>query len=104
MNEDHSEYNNPEPIADPLYRLSLFVAGTSLLSVRAITNLKLILADHLDGQYELEVVDVYQQPEMAFNEDVTAVPMLIKKFPAPQRKLIGDMSDTAKVLRGLGLK
>ena len=103
MNEDHSEYNQ-KALADQPYKLSLFVAGTSLLSVRAITNLKLILADYLEGQYELEVVDVYQQPEMAFNKDVTAVPMLIKKFPSPQRKMVGDMSDTAKVLRGLGIK
>lgn len=103
MIEDHSKFNVPQVPADFPYQLRLFVAGTSSLSVRAITNLKLTLAEYLEGKYELLVIDVYQQPELAFDEDVTAVPMLIKKFPAPQRKLIGDMSDTAKVLRGLGL-
>ena len=89
--------------SDPLYKLSLFVAGTSPLSMRAINNLKIILK-YIEGKYELEVIDIHQQPLLALDEDVTAVPMLIKKFPAPKRKLIGDMSDTAKVLRGLGIK
>lgn len=87
----------------PVYQLKLFVAGTSPLSVRAINNLKLFLSDHLEGQYELDIIDVYQQPQMAIQEDVTAVPMMVKVFPAPRRRLIGDMSDTAKVKRGLGI-
>jgi len=89
---------------DSVYQLRLFVAGTSSLSMRAIKNLKEILTEHLEGRYHLEVIDVHQQPLIALNEDVTAVPMLIKKSPSPNRKLIGDMSDTAKVLRGLGIK
>jgi circadian clock protein KaiB len=86
------------------YHLRLFVAGTSSLSMRAITNLKTILSAQLEGRYELEVIDVHQQPQIALEEDVTAVPMLVVKSPSPTRKLIGDMSDTAKVLRGLGIK
>jgi circadian clock protein KaiB len=89
---------------DSVYQLRLFVAGTSSLSMRAITNLKSILSAYMEGRYELEVIDVHQQPHKALEEDVTAVPMLVKKFPSPSRKLIGDMSDTAKVLRGLGIK
>ena len=89
---------------NPRYELRLFIAGTSSLSVRAIENLKKILSEHLEGRYELDVVDIHQQPLIALSEDVTAVPMLLKKLPAPSRKLIGDMSDTAKVLRGLGIK
>jgi circadian clock protein KaiB len=89
---------------DTVYQLRLFVVGTSTLSMRAISNLKQILSEHLEGRYDLEVIDVHQQPQLAIVEDVTAVPMLIKKFPAPKRRLVGDMSDTTKVLRGLGIK
>lgn len=89
---------------DPEYRLRLFVAGTSSLSMRAIENLQTILSQHLEGKYQLEVIDVHQQPLIALNEDITAVPMLVKKSPGPVRKLIGDMSDKAKVLRGLGIQ
>ena len=87
-----------------IYHLQLFVAGTSSLSVRAINNLNLILAEHLEGSYELDIIDVYQQPQIAIEENVAAVPMLVKKSPGPARRLIGDMSDKAKVLRGLSIK
>jgi len=89
---------------DTVYQLRLFIVGTSTLSMRAISNLKHILSEHLDGRYNLEVIDVHQQPQLAIIEDVTAVPMLVKKFPAPKRRLVGDMSDTNKVLKGLGIK
>lgn len=87
----------------PVYILRLFVAGASAVSVRAINNLKVVLEEHLRDKYELEIIDVHQQPQLVISEDVTAVPMLIKKFPSPKRRLIGDMSDTSRVLRGLGL-
>lgn len=104
INEESKGYEDWSTEDDSIYQLSLFVAGTSSLSMRAINNLKIILTEHLEGKYELEVIDVHQQPLKAVSEDVTAVPMLIKKHPAPLRKLIGDMSNTAKVLRGLGIK
>ncbi|RYG53078.1 MAG: circadian clock protein KaiB, partial [Chitinophagaceae bacterium] len=85
------------------YTLRLFVAGTSAVSVRAVNNLKNVLEENLKGKYELEIIDVYQQPGLAEQENITAVPVLIKKLPAPKRFLVGDMSDTQKVLRGLGL-
>jgi circadian clock protein KaiB len=88
----------------PNYHLQLFVAGTSSRSVRAINNLNHILSEYLEGQYELDIIDVYQQPQIALLEDITAVPMLLKKIPSPFRKLIGDMSDKKKVLRGLGIQ
>ena len=88
---------------EPVYVLRLFVAGASPVSVRAINNLQVILNEHLKNRYELEIVDVHQQPLLVQSDDVTAVPMLIKKFPLPLRRLVGDMSDTNKVLRGLGL-
>ncbi len=85
------------------YLLRLFVTGTSTLAVRAINNLQVICEQHLKGRYELEIIDVYQQPLLVESENVTAVPMLIKKSPLPKRRLVGDMSDTTRVLRGLGL-
>lgn len=103
VTNEGKDYNNSNIEDDSVYQLRLFVAGTSSLSVRAISNLKSILTEHLNGKYDLEIVDVHQQPLIALDEDVTAVPMLIKKFPAPRRRLIGDMSDTVKVLKGLGL-
>jgi len=86
-----------------LYVLRLFVTGASPNSTRAIANLKLILEKHLNGKYELEIVDIYQQPEKAALEQIIALPMLIKKSPGIERRLIGDMSDKEKVLRGLGI-
>lgn len=88
---------------DSVYLLRLFVAGTSPVSVRAINNLQSILDRHLKGRFELEIIDVHQQPQLVQSDDVTAVPMLIKQTPLPKRRLVGDMSDTEKVLRGLGL-
>ena len=85
------------------YELCLFVNGTSPHSLRAIKNLKLLLEEHLPGKYNLKIVDAHQQPLLVESENVTAVPMLIKKLPAPQKRLIGDMSDTYRVLKGLGL-
>lgn len=89
--------------SQPLYQLSLFITGASPNSVRAINNIKAICEEYLAGNYELEIIDVYQIPEIAQREQIIAVPTLIKKGPAPERRLVGDMSDTAKVLRGLGI-
>ena len=83
--------------------LRLFVTGASPNSIRAINNLTRICEDHIKGQYELEVIDVYQEQVSAISEQIIALPLLIKKSPYPQRRLIGDMSDTGKVLKGLGL-
>jgi len=88
---------------DEVYLLRLFVTGASPNSTRAITNLKVICETYLKGSYELEIIDVHQQPLIAEREQIIALPLLIKKTPAPERRLIGDMSDTQKVLRGLGL-
>jgi circadian clock protein KaiB len=92
------------PDADAHYVLRLFVAGASSNSVRAITNLRAILAQYVDGRYTLEVIDVRQDGgEIAMREGIIALPTLVKDQPAPSRRLIGDMSDTARVLLGLGI-
>ncbi len=85
------------------YVLRLFVTGASPNSVRAISNLKQICETYIKGKYLLEIIDVYQQKTIAETEQIVSLPLLIKIVPAPQRRLIGDMSDTNKVLRGLGL-
>ncbi len=85
------------------YVLRLFVTGILPNSVRAISNIQAICEQHLNNRYELEVIDIYQQPSLALAEGIIAVPVLVKKFPLPEARLIGDLSNTEKVLRGLGL-
>jgi len=86
-----------------IYFLRLFVTGILPNSARAIINSKAICEKYLKGRYELEIIDIYQQPSLALAEEIIAVPLLIKKFPLPEERLIGDMSDTNKVLEGLHL-
>jgi circadian clock protein KaiB len=85
------------------YVLRLFITGASPNSIRAVENLKAICEEHLPGKYKLEIIDIHQQVELAENENVIALPLLIKKSPGCERRMIGDMSDTKKVLKGLGL-
>jgi circadian clock protein KaiB len=85
------------------YILRLFVTGASSNSIRAVSNLKRICETHIKGRYSLEIIDVYQQKSVAEAEQIIALPLLIKTLPLPSRRLIGDMSDEDKVLRGLGL-
>jgi circadian clock protein KaiB len=85
------------------YVLRLFVTGASPNSTRAISNLRRICDEHLEGRYSLEIIDVYQQEDAARKEQIIALPLLIKSRPLPERRLVGDMSDAQKVLRGLGI-
>jgi circadian clock protein KaiB len=84
--------------------LRLYLTGTTPASVRALANLKRICEEHLQGQYELEVIDIYQRPSLLEGEQIFAAPTLIKKLPHPLRRLVGDMSDTEAVLLGLDLR
>jgi circadian clock protein KaiB len=86
------------------YLLRLYVAGTTPRSTLAIANLKSICEEHLASRYDLEVIDIYQQPGLGKGEQIIAAPTLIKKLPPPVRKLIGDMSDKEKVLIGLDIR
>lgn len=83
--------------------LRLYVAGASSNSSRAITNVKAICEEHLSGNYELEIIDVNSNAALAQELQLIALPLLIRVEPAPERRMIGDMSNTEKVLRGLGL-
>src|SRR6476646_7894864 len=85
------------------YILRLFVTGILPNSARAVVNIKAICETYLKGKYELEIIDIYQQPDLALTEEIIAIPLLIKKFPLPEERLIGDLSDIEKVLKGLRL-
>jgi circadian clock protein KaiB len=86
------------------YVLRLYVTGMTPKSTRAISNVQALCEKYLKGYYELEVIDIYQQPKLAKGEQIIATPTLIKKLPLPLRKLIGDMSDTERFLVGIDLK
>ncbi len=86
------------------YVLRLYVTGMTSKSTQAVLNIKKICEENLKGRYELEVIDIYQQPVLAKDEQIIAAPTLVKKLPFPLRKLIGDMSDKERILLGLDLK
>ncbi len=88
---------------DKPYVLRLYVTGTTPQSLRAIANVKKLCEEYLKGRYQMEVVDLYQQPQLAQGEQIIATPTLIKKLPLPLRRIIGDMSKTERVLVGLDL-
>ena len=88
----------------PLYVLRLYVTGMTPRSITALANIKEICEEHLKGRYDLQVIDIYQQPTLAEGEQIIAVPTLIKKLPLPLRRFIGDLSDREQVLIGLDLK
>jgi len=89
---------------DQFYTLRLYVIGSSPQSIRAINNVKNICEEHLQGRYDLEVIDLYQQPKLAQGEQIIASPTLIKKLPLPLRRVIGDMSNEERLLVGLDLR
>ncbi|WP_425228781.1 circadian clock KaiB family protein [Sphingomonas sp.] len=83
--------------------LKLFVSGATPRSTQAITNLRRLLERELPGAYRLEVIDIYQNPQAARDHQVVAAPTLVKLMPLPIRRMIGDLSDAARVLSGLGV-
>lgn len=86
------------------YRLKLYITGQTSRSKRAVTNLRRICEDKLKGKYELIIVDILEQPQLAENEKVIATPTLVKELPPPARRIIGDLSDQKQVLLGLDLQ
>jgi len=92
----------PPPAADR-YVLRLYVTGMTPRSTEAIRNLQAICDEYLEGRYDLDVIDLYQQPALAKGEQIVAAPTLIRKLPLPMRRLVGDMSRREHVLMGLDL-
>jgi circadian clock protein KaiB len=93
--------DGPEGDPGERYILRLYVAGMTSRSARAVENVRAFCEKHLEGRYDLQVIDVYQQPALAKSEQLIAAPTLIKKLPLPLRRLIGDMSNEERVLVGL---
>jgi circadian clock protein KaiB len=90
--------------AEPEYLLRLYISGLTPRSQRAIVNLRNICERHLVGRYRIEVIDLYQSPGLAHGAQIVAIPTLVKVRPSPQRRVIGDLSDVDKVVRGLDIK
>jgi circadian clock protein KaiB len=86
------------------YILRLYINGATLKSTLAVKNIKQVCKQHLDGRYNLEIIDIYQHVNLARDEQIVAVPTLIKRLPPPLQRLVGDMSDLDKVLFGLDLR
>lgn len=89
---------------DKLWQLRLYVAGQTPKSLTAFSNLKQICETHLKGLYSIEVIDLVEQPQLARGDQILAIPTLVRKLPQPVRKIIGDLSDTERVLVGLDLR
>ena len=86
------------------WRLRLYVAGQTPKSITAFANLKKICEEHLEGQYRIEVIDLMVNPQLAKGDQILAVPTLVRKLPEPVKKIIGDLSNTERVLVGLDIK
>jgi circadian clock protein KaiB len=86
------------------YLLRLYVSGTTPRSLQAIESVRAICDEHLAGRYEIQVIDVYQKPELARGRQILAAPTLVKELPPPVRKLIGDLTDVERVLKGLDIE
>jgi len=94
----------PRKAVSSRYVLKLYVAGQSPKSVNAIANIKKLCEAYLQRRYVLDVIDLYQQPQLAQGEQIIAVPTLVRKLPSPLRRIIGDMSNTERVLIGLDIQ
>ena len=87
-----------------VWQLRLYVAGQTPKSLAAFSNLKKICENHLRGRYRIEVIDLVEQPQLSRGDQIVAIPTLVRKLPVPVRKIIGDLSDTERVLVGLDLR
>jgi len=90
--------------SDKLWQLRLYVAGQTPRSRAALANLKKICEEHLAGRYSIEVIDLLKQPQLSKGDQILAIPTLVRRLPEPMRKIIGDLSDTHRVLVGLDLR
>ena len=86
------------------YHLRLYVAGQTRKSLAAVANLKRVCEDHLAGRYDIEVIDLLENPQLAAGDQILAIPTLVRRLPAPLKRIIGDLSNTEKVLVGLDIR
>lgn len=94
---------NPEPEAEKKWRLRLYVAGRTPKCVKALENLERFCEQHMAGSYEIELIDLVENPRLAKDDQIIAIPTLVRKLPQPLRKIIGDLSNTERMLVGLDL-
>lgn len=109
VNDDTADLNAAFELAaadqsNVQYVLILYVAGMRPRSQRSIDNIRRLCEEHLAGRYELQIIDIYQQPSLAQGAQIIAAPTLVKKLPLPLRQIIGDMSDDGRVLVAMGIK
>ena len=97
----NAHHDGPSP---ERWELRLYVAGMTPAAARALSNLKKICEEHLEGRYSLEIIDLLEQPALAEGEQIFAVPTLVRKLPPPLRKIVGDFTKTEKVLVGLDIR
>ncbi len=94
----------PDPAREGHYNLRLYVAGQTPKSLEAIANLKSICEEHLAGMYTIEVIDLLTKPQLAAGDQILAVPTLVRRLPPPIKRIIGNLSDTERVLVGLDIR
>jgi len=103
MKQNSVNGNGKTKSNDDPYVFRLYVTGASPNSLRAIANTRELCEEHFNDNYELEIIDVHQQPSVAKQENIIALPLLIKKHPLPEKRLIGDMSDMERILKSIGV-
>ena len=102
--ETQSSQGNGELPSEEVWNLRLYVAGQTPKSLAALSNLRKLCEEHLAGRYVIEVVDLVEQPQLAAGDQILAIPTLVRRLPPPLRKIIGDLSNTDRVLVGLDLR
>ena len=103
-NNRHAKNGNGPRETGEFFELRLYVAGQTPKSLTALANLKKICNEHLDGRFELHVIDLVKTPQLAQGDQILAIPTLVRNLPHPMRKIIGDLSDTERVLVGLDVR
>jgi circadian clock protein KaiB len=104
MSEEITEKDMAEEPEEGVYLLRLYVAGQTAKSLAAFANLKKICEEHLQGKYQIEVVDLLKNPSLAQGDQILALPTLVRRLPPPVKKIIGDLSNTERVLVGLDIR
>src|ERR1700729_1152218 len=99
-----SERKKIPPFKPPVWELRLYVAGMTPTSIRAFENLKKLCEEHMHGAYKIQVIDLLERPKLASGDQIIAVPTLVRSLPTPVKKIIGDLSNTERVLVGLDLR
>ncbi|HEX3659230.1 MAG TPA: circadian clock KaiB family protein [Pirellulales bacterium] len=100
----HEQESSDSLVAADFFELRLYVAGQTTKSVTAFANLKKVCEEHLAGKYKIEVIDLLVHPQLAKGDQIVAIPTLVRRLPEPIRKIIGDLSNTERVLVGLQLR